>query len=1371
MTWLSGKEWALAAKRADRRARKTDAPSDRKAAVFAAVFAAVQNRTYKFDELAHGCPALDFNLGAKVHWKARLPFLVTPVADGGDLESAAGSDVDAEETIAVGDEYMQCNSVCHTDPAQDFEGGEDDVLHCFSLQRVPDTQYDAKLFPGVRRTATERIMVEAQMPPELPEPVVAPTEDLSRALAEQMRPRDLWPRRVHYCLRQRQLRSQEAVRVASITRAHVSAVVAAPSPAADSSPQGEQDGDAMGHLAPDKRRELEDLLAAYPEQVSHSSDDMGAVPEKFKDFFLQIPTEPGARCQQRPYRLSHKELEEFKRQMANLLARGVVKKADGPTDFLSPVLFVPKPRDPTALRMCVDFRRLNAVTSRDHHALPDVRNLLQQMGGCRYFTALDLSSGFWALPIAEQHQHKTAFTGPDGEVYVWTKAAMGLSNSPAAFQRFMSHVLRGLPGVKVYIDDITLYSRTWREHVHTLRQVMDRLKDARLKIKYAKCVWAASECRVLGSIVNQHGIAPDPEKTAAIRQLPTPRNVADVRSFLGATGYFHEHVEQYAKRSDALRRLLKKNVPFCWTPECQAAFEDLRQALTSDAVLRMPDFAEEFILTTDWSKTAIGAVLSQTQHETPGDPSSPRKEYVIAYASRALVPAESHYAPTEGECLAAVWATRKFRQYLHGTPFTLRTDHAALQWLSTARFENSKLERWAMRLQEFQYKVEYLPGKDNVLADHLSRHKDEQFSHLATVGACAVAGHLAYATAGKALDVLAASGELLDPEAWQNPELIKAWHSGHADPESIAAEPCTVCGGAEGHAHMVICDICSRPYHVQCCQPPRSVVPEGAFQCHLCDQSFMVDAAELKRSDPLLFARAGDAFHEDLGPELGEYIRRQHIGARQATQEAAARGVALPPAEAVAAGAELAEQVIAHLPRTRRRRIRRRARDMRPHPTQHEWFSVRHTARSGAEVWAAVPPVEYRWGLIAAYHDRLGHAGINQTLRAMSEQYSWVGIKADVIAYVSQCHACQQRRLQAEAPAEPTRPEMSQPFQHVHVDLAGPFALRGVKSAGKTRTTGVSTEVVGKAYVLLVVDYFTKCAEFAYLPDKSAETVARAFHDHWLARYGVPEWVTSDNGSEFAGAFNHQLERFGIDHVCISAYHPQSNGAVERLVRTLKTILAAKTMNAVHQWPALLPTIRGEYMARVHRTLGCAPNEMVYGTPIKFPAPIGRVRTDDATLATQRAAEGLATAASTASVAQAYKHERDARMRRYCADAYDRILQAQTRNMTQRQRSSPKKGGRRQLREGDLAYLLLPGSSREVRGPYVVIELHDTGHVSLRTTAMVRGQAVNTYKVPLDQVARCTTVVDVLADLLKADGKDVKPVIACADAMMQWHTA
>ena len=235
---------------------------------------------------------------------------------------------------------------------------------------------------------------------------------------------------------------------------------------------------------------------------------------------MTIPTQDGASCKQKPYKLSYRENLAFREQVTKLHERGVPTKASGPTDSLSPALFVAKPRNQNELRVCIDYRRLNAMSKRDFHALPHIRDLLQAMAGCKYFSALDLTWGFWALPIVESDQHKTAFTGPYGEVYVWTEASMGLCNSPAAYQRLMAHVMQGIPGVSVYVDDITVYSGTWEDHIATLIQVFERLQDSGFKVQFAKCVWAASECRVLGSVMSEQGNKPDLDKVAAVEQLP-----------------------------------------------------------------------------------------------------------------------------------------------------------------------------------------------------------------------------------------------------------------------------------------------------------------------------------------------------------------------------------------------------------------------------------------------------------------------------------------------------------------------------------------------------------------------------------------------------------------------------------------------------------------------------------------------------------------------------------------------------------------------------------------------------------------------------------------------------------------------------------
>ena len=337
----------------------------------------------------------------------------------------------------------------------------------------------------------------------------------------------------------------------------------------------------------------------------------------------------------------------------------------------------------------------------------------------------------------------------------------------------------------------------------------------------------------------------------------------------------------------------------------------------------------------------------------------------------------------------------------------------------------------------------------------------------------------------------------------------------------------------------------------------------------------------------------------------------------------------------------------------------------------------------------------------------------------------------------------------------------------MHVDLAGPFALLRVKNkqskgaVGRTKAT-TSTERQGHAYICLMVDYFTKAAEFAFIADKAAATVARAVPDHWFMRYGIPDWITSDNGAEFAGAFRHLLERFGIDHIHTSARHPQSNGAVERLVRTMKTMLAAKVAGAVHDWPRLLPQLRMEYMQRRHSVTKYSPNELVVAHRLKLPPPVGSQDTTplvaSMTLDFEVAPEPD----------DNYVRGRDARSEHMVARVYDNILRAQQRNKEQQMRPLEqrqlRRGRRLKLQPGDLAYVLEAASTdvkrNKVSGPFVVEDISG-GQVYLRTTQSVPGQDVHRFPKRIEQVARCTTVADVLEKLLYTAGLTIRAPPDC----------
>ena len=291
----------------------------------------------------------------------------------------------------------------------------------------------------------------------------------------------------------------------------------------------------------------------------------------------------------------------------------------------------------------------------------------------------------------------------------------GLNNACQSFQALMNQVLRGLTWKHclVYVDDVIIWSKDFESHLQHLDLIFQRLRMANLTLRPNKCEFAKPEILFLGHFISKEGIKVDPSKIEAVKSFPTPQNQHDVRSFLGLSGYYRKYVKGYAKIATPLNRLLTKDISFKWTNHCENAYKTLKQALITAPVLGYPNFNKPFILACDASGSAIGYILSQL-----GDDN---KEHVIGYGGRALTNTEKHYSVTEQELLALVSAISYFHIYLANSTFDVYTDHKALTWLNFIKHTNSRLIRWALKLQEYKFKVLHRPGKKNQHCDALSR--------------------------------------------------------------------------------------------------------------------------------------------------------------------------------------------------------------------------------------------------------------------------------------------------------------------------------------------------------------------------------------------------------------------------------------------------------------------------------------------------------------------------------------------------------------------------------------------------------------------------------------------------------------------------
>ena len=407
-----------------------------------------------------------------------------------------------------------------------------------------------------------------------------------------------------------------------------------------------------------------------------------------------------------PYRLSPAELEEAKKQIADLLAKGFIQPSQSP--FGAPILFVQKKDG--SLRMCIDYRALNNITSRNRYPLPNIADLLDRFSGATVFSSLDLASGYHQIRISEEDVPKTAFTTPFGH-YEFRVLSFGLTNAPATFQAVMNRLFGHLHQFcVVYLDDILIFSKTPEEHEQHLSAVLQILEREGLYAKLKKCEFNKAELLYLGHIIGRDGIKVDPAKISCIKDWPRPSNVHELRSFLGLANYFRKFVMAFSVRAAALTKLTGKNSKFTWTEACEQSFEGLKQDLTTSPVLASPDLSKPFEVVTDACGEGIGAVLLQE-----GRP--------IAFESRKLTDPETRYTTTEQELLASIHAMTVWRCFLEGQPrenVTLVTDHHPNTCLPTQPSMNRRQARWSEFLQRFNFNWIYRPGRQNV-ADPVSR--------------------------------------------------------------------------------------------------------------------------------------------------------------------------------------------------------------------------------------------------------------------------------------------------------------------------------------------------------------------------------------------------------------------------------------------------------------------------------------------------------------------------------------------------------------------------------------------------------------------------------------------------------------------------
>ena len=465
----------------------------------------------------------------------------------------------------------------------------------------------------------------------------------------------------------------------------------------------------ISHLNPEERCTISQICQKYNEVFHLDGDKLTVTNVSKAEIKLKPDTSP-VYC--KPYRLPQSQKQNLEKEVDKLLKDEIIEPCF--SSWNAPILIVPKKVDPVTgiqkFRLVIDFRKLNSKVEDDKFPLPNISDILDMLGGAQYFSCLDLSQGYYQMELDENSRPCTAFSTDKGH-YQLTRLPMGLKISPSIFSRMMSVAMSGLTYSRcfVYLDDLIVFGKTLEDHNKNLIDVFKRLIQVNLKLHPQKCNFLKKEIVYLGHLITDNGILPDPSKSEVVQKFPTPQDPDEVRRFVQFANYYRKFIPNFATIAAPLNKLLKKNVSFNFDETCMAAFDKLKSLLISPQILQFPNFENEFVLSTDASGYGIGAVLCNSDMRP------------VSYASRMLNKAEVNYSTIEKELLAVVWAVKHFRPYLFGNHFYIKTDHRPLIYLFSLKESSARLTKFRLLLEEYNFTIEYTPGKENSVADALSR--------------------------------------------------------------------------------------------------------------------------------------------------------------------------------------------------------------------------------------------------------------------------------------------------------------------------------------------------------------------------------------------------------------------------------------------------------------------------------------------------------------------------------------------------------------------------------------------------------------------------------------------------------------------------
>lgn len=466
----------------------------------------------------------------------------------------------------------------------------------------------------------------------------------------------------------------------------------------------------LKHLDNKQKSKVEELIEKYKTIFAKDKYDIGYV----SDYEARIELLVDKFCSKRPYRCTIDDKKEIEQQVAKLLENNLIEESYSP--FAAPVTLAFKRDEEKKSRLCIDFRDLNKIVIPQAQPFPLIDDLILKARNCKYFTSLDINSAFWSIPLRIEDRSKTGFITQEGH-YQWTCLPFGLKTAPAIFQRILSSILRknNLKNfTENYIDDILIFSETFEEHLIHIEQVLRAIIKEGFRLKFKKCTFASESIKYLGHIIENNTVRPIKDNLISIQNFPTPKTQKNIRQFLGKINFYHEYIPKISIKLDPLHRLLRKDVKFNWTEDCEKSFMEIKKLLCAQPVLEIFDRNLPIRIYTDASLEGMGAILKQIQKNG--------KEKPVAYFSKKLNEIQKRKKAIYLECLAIKEAVKYWEHWLIGRKFEVYSDHKPLENLNIKVRTDEELGDLTYYLSQFEFNIKYIPGKLNTEADCLSRN-------------------------------------------------------------------------------------------------------------------------------------------------------------------------------------------------------------------------------------------------------------------------------------------------------------------------------------------------------------------------------------------------------------------------------------------------------------------------------------------------------------------------------------------------------------------------------------------------------------------------------------------------------------------------